>query len=743
MDLEYAQKRKRPPARLLIAVDGVVYDVTKFAERHPGGLGPLHRHCGSLGSSAAFHSVGHSETAQLLMREFAVGMLPPGTGSETMEERKERIETALRDERIARTAQPYAPMSNAGWDECAPGSSEYFSLSFGGLLVSTWMLLHPLPALVSPPPAPSDAASAAGGPGIGAMSIESLHLPEWSIALWMLAAWGHMLDRDSLVTNSAYNRYGNTRKPLRSNLLATLLSPTCHLHAIVGVSMLLATLAIVSQTGRAATLLAASQCLVPLGVSAARSQLVTTRGACAVALALVSLCSLLPYAAPRLPTPPLSATLLAPLAPAWAAAAAAAVGDAARPFGGANALLATILALVTLLQTALAARQVRVLPKGCKALHVYLAAAYLSMLVVLLGADGGRARSASPLTSPLVAASSLMHELQSLADGLWLLGLVSALVAAFGVLSPWHDGVVPWTTDAELRVITVGSLALVLAISRGELSNGQALLGVLGLLAHMNRLTLEAMGSLSRGLHSKCEREQHAWIGVALDLSTQVRYLVATTVFAVGNLLVQIADMLVPRPAKFYCHPTPCAYHGEGVEMGVAYFVYPGGGSRQQLAKKGREAPHSRKPTTFVCNVGHMMREHDNRDWLRLGHSTIKMSDSLKSDDAAKQGFCGQYLAEFPADHGSVRQLNLTAWVDDHSAHDWYVNNEEHKQVVDNYRNGLLASFSSMLARLHHAGNSGAKFHVRCLYCRALLTNYPEQRFCRECGWEAHYMPLF
>ena len=63
--------------------------------------------------------------------------------------------------------------------------------------------------------------------------------------------------------------------------------------------------------------------------------------------------------------------------------------------------------------------------------------------------------------------------------------------------------------------------------------------------------------------------------------------------------------------------------------------------------------------------------------------------------------------------------------------------------MVAQYRNGLLASFSSVLSRLHNADGKPAKFHVRCLYCRAVLTKYPEQRFCKDCGWEAQYMPFF
>jgi hypothetical protein len=33
--------------------------------------------------------------------------------------------------------------------------------------------------------------------------------------------------------------------------------------------------------------------------------------------------------------------------------------------------------------------------------------------------------------------------------------------------------------------------------------------------------------------------------------------------------------------------------------------------------------------------------------------STIKMSDSLKTEEAARAGFCGQYLANFPAPYVS------------------------------------------------------------------------------------------
>jgi len=322
----------------------------------------------------------------------------------------------------------------------------------------------------------------------------------------------------------------------------------------------------------------------------------------------------------------------------------------------------------------------------------------------------------------------------------WLVCLSFALIAKFGVLTTFQDGAVPWTAVAEMHVSVVGVLALLFALGRGELSLGMASIAGLALLAHWSRLYDGTYWS--HELRHE-QRVSHAWRGIALDVTNQLRFLAAAVVFYFGEKLVHFASWITPDPATYYVHPTPCANHGDGVECGIAYFIYPGGGSKQALAKEGLAAPPARKPTTFVCNVGHMFRERDNKDWLRLGLSTIHMSESLKTADAARKGFCGQYLAEFPADDGAVRQLNLTAWTDDAAAHDWYVNNAEHRKVVANYREGLLASFSSMLARLHIADGKSAKFHVRCLYCRALLTDYPEQRFCPECRWETHDMPLF
>ena len=104
------------------------------------------------------------------------------------------------------------------------------------------------------------------------------------------------------------------------------------------------------------------------------------------------------------------------------------------------------------------------------------------------------------------------------------------------------------------------------------------------------------------------ERAEHAWRGVALNCATQLQMLAAGQIFTVGERVVHLASWMMPTPARFYVHPQPVGDYGDGVEMGVAYFVYPGGGSAHERAKHGLPPVPGHKPKTFVCNVGHMQR---------------------------------------------------------------------------------------------------------------------------------------
>lgn len=62
-----------------IAVEGKVYDVTKFVNEHPGGPGPLKNMAGK-DATFPFKKVGHSADAIELQKSFLVGTLKASEG---------------------------------------------------------------------------------------------------------------------------------------------------------------------------------------------------------------------------------------------------------------------------------------------------------------------------------------------------------------------------------------------------------------------------------------------------------------------------------------------------------------------------------------------------------------------------------------------------------------------------------------------------------------------------------------
>lgn len=249
---------------------------------------------------------------------------------------------------------------------------------------------------------------------------------------------------------------------------------------------------------------------------------------------------------------------------------------------------------------------------------------------------------------------------------------------------------------------------------------------------------------------------------------------VSFSFFLPGKYLIKLATLISPAPLRYFVYDGPIVDHGKHVQMGVAYFVPPGGELRG-------------KPSSFVCNIGDIPTNPQSgrnqllneADYMAVGHvcararslspssltrsvpqahqlmcaypagcagaqATINMVQSLTTPEASERGFHGQYLAQFPREGGDgVKQLNLTAWTDERAAHDWYSNNEEHKRIVQQYRSGSLMSFSSMLARLQCADEKPVQWQSRCWACAALVTGYPERQFCKVCGARTKGMPLF
>ncbi|EPX70470.1 cytochrome b5 [Schizosaccharomyces octosporus yFS286] len=79
------------PKDLYMVFEGKVYDVTSFAEDHPGGLDILLDY-GGQDCTKAYRDVGHSAAADELLQEMYIGDLKPGAEERLFELRQPRTE---------------------------------------------------------------------------------------------------------------------------------------------------------------------------------------------------------------------------------------------------------------------------------------------------------------------------------------------------------------------------------------------------------------------------------------------------------------------------------------------------------------------------------------------------------------------------------------------------------------------------------------------------------------------------
>lgn len=193
------------------------------------------------------------------------------------------------------------------------------------------------------------------------------------------------------------------------------------------------------------------------------------------------------------------------------------------------------------------------------------------------------------------------------------------------------------TTSASaagtLRCVVVGSVAVGVALARGELSSWAAAGCLFVLCLHVHDAYWDSRGPLAeRGL-TPDQVERWGWLHFALVLADTVRLsLVKALLFSPGRYLVELAAAWAPEPLTFYVYPgETMSLDGpedgpEGsVRMGLAYYVGP----REQ-----------QKPATFVCNVGSL---EGSADYKMIGLATKDMVASLKAPGAARAGFVGQY----------------------------------------------------------------------------------------------------
>eukprot|EP00040_Diaphanoeca_grandis_P021434 m.114181 g.114181 ORF g.114181 m.114181 type:complete len:120 (-) comp28338_c1_seq1:1435-1794(-) len=58
-----------------VAIDGLVYDITKFLDQHPGGEEVVLETAGG-DATEGFEDVGHSQDAREMLKEYLIGQLP-------------------------------------------------------------------------------------------------------------------------------------------------------------------------------------------------------------------------------------------------------------------------------------------------------------------------------------------------------------------------------------------------------------------------------------------------------------------------------------------------------------------------------------------------------------------------------------------------------------------------------------------------------------------------------------------
>ena len=114
------------------------------------------------------------------------------------------------------------------------------------------------------------------------------------------------------------------------------------------------------------------------------------------------------------------------------------------------------------------------------------------------------------------------------------------------------------------------------------------------------------------------------------------------------------------------------------------------------------------KPTVFQCNVGYT--SISGKDLVETAESTRLMLKGLVEDeDAGRKGFVTDIVAIFEIPRTSpaytegkygIREVNISGWVDEAAAYEWYKSSAVHKNIVKKYYAAGLEDFSALLSQL-------------------------------------------
>ena len=673
-----------PPDKIIISIDRIVYDVTDLAAMHPGGVDALRRRRGT-DASEAFESVGHSDTARSKMAQYAIYYLQDARDKETLDDRHVRMEVRRNEEEMAEILRsPYVfgrcslSPSSLGSGKGLNGILE-ISLFQGVGIAMLGAFFLTIIWIILILRHPVQGGDDHGERGAYNNMAEKLHLPEWNFCLVL----GWILSK----SNFGHSIFiGNIPR------ISPILSPHSHMLALISLALVICSSSIAinsrDEGGRdqsqgerppqAATLIAAGFMLCPFADAIAGKALITTRGVSALLLSYTSFILVDPFLVNSLITSNLAHR------PMW-------------------------LALLSHIQLFVLSKDKSSTPP------LHLASAYLSSMLALVGCPLMKSPFGGNWYLPWT-----MHQFW------WAFGSAVFLIHVFSS-SPVRR--TSRECMSEMRSLVCAMSALMIAHGRNEIGDWM-LWACLALIVN-HGCNLYWIGRLKlKDVMTEDELEYRAWIWGVLQFVDMMRYAVALILFRPIKLALYLVNQIMPHPLTYYAYGEAVAHYGKNVEMGVAYRVLP-------------PSSLKKKPMSFVCNIGHLGSEHD---WRLVGQSTLAMIKSLNTKEAAEAGFVGQYLAQFPSRQEGIQgrgwtQLNLTAWTDEEAAHNWYVNNEEHVKIVQQYRSGSLRSFSSMLARLSTTKDKVA-WQPRCRTCAAIVAGYPEQQFCKVCGERTWNMSL-
>jgi len=219
--------------------------------------------------------------------------------------------------------------------------------------------------------------------------------------------------------------------------------------------------------------------------------------------------------------------------------------------------------------------------------------------------------------SKVVCWNTIVSPVMKSAGAAWwiLRAVVAARIALF---DPWFAQTCSASAAANVRLVACCAVG---AFSLGW-ARQQCFVFAL-LFSHARDLYSATLPFANIGL-ADADVQAHGWIWPALWAADMYRYgLLAFPVFALGRLLVYLANCCIPAPLRFYCHPE-ASMGFDGAPAGMAHFIAP--------ARVAEEGP---VPCIFVCNVGMLERGYDA---VIVGDATTKMSSTLPQTE----GFAGQ-----------------------------------------------------------------------------------------------------